>query len=104
KPGQSVEIGQREKKLAAKGLEPATGIAGAVPQHEAAHGIGDARLKLFEAGCLPADALSGDEPDMGRLRHRVEQRGNKGGVVLAVAIEGDDDACPRMSDAGRYRC
>ena len=36
---------------------------------------------------------------MGRLRHRLEQRGNEGGVVLAVAIESDDDRCSRMNHA-----
>src|SRR5262249_3842980 len=95
---------QRGESSAAKRLAPATGTAGAVSKHKATHGIGDARLKLLEAGRLPADPLAGNESDVGRLRHCIEQRRDEGGVVLAVAIEGDDDPGARMPDAGRYRC
>jgi len=41
KPMQAVEIGKREEQIAAKGLEPAAGVARAVAQHRSAHGIGD---------------------------------------------------------------
>src|SRR5207253_1184695 len=39
KPVQPVEIGKREKEIAAKGFEPAAGVAGAVAQYRSADRI-----------------------------------------------------------------
>ena len=46
-------------------------------------------------------ALACDESHLrGSRSQRVEQRRNEGRVVLAVAIEGDDDVRPGMPHAG----
>ncbi len=73
-PVQPVEIGQRQEHIAAKRLEPAAGIAGAVAQHGAAHRVGEARLEVFEAGRLATDALAGDEADLRRARRQAFQQ------------------------------
>ena len=56
---QPVEIGHHQKHLAAKRLQAAAGVAGAVLQDRVAHGIGDARLHFLEAGVLASDPLTG---------------------------------------------
>src|SRR5207302_8376255 len=63
---QPVEIGQREKDVAAKGLEAAAAVAGAVAQNGAADRIGNARLQSLESGGPATDPLAGDQPDAGR--------------------------------------
>ena len=68
---QPVEIGQRQEDVAAERLQAAAGVARAVPQHRAAHAVGDARLQLLEAGVLAPDALAGDQAD---ARRRLLQR------------------------------
>jgi len=60
---QPVKIGQRQENIAAKRLEAATGISGAIAQYCAANPIGNARLKLLESGILTPDALAGDKTD-----------------------------------------
>src|SRR5262249_10972026 len=87
----------------------AAGVAGAIVQDAIAHGVGDARLKLLEAGILAPDPLSGGEPDAaGAFLHRRDQLREECGVVLPVAIERGDDraACGAHAAAhgGRLAC
>src|SRR5512135_1239813 len=93
---QPVEIGQRQEQVAAKRLEAAAGVPGAILEDRAAHRVGDARLPALEAGRLAADALAGDETDVwGALFQRSEKGRNKGRVVLAIAVERNDDGGAR---------
>src|SRR5262245_7257203 len=100
---QTIEIRQRQEEIAAERLEAATGIAGAVAQHGAAHAISYPRLKLLEAGILASDALAGDQTDARIVHQNRQQLRHEGRVVLAVAIEGGDHRRACMRDAGAYR-
>ncbi len=101
---QPVEIRQRQKQIALKRLEAATGVARAVAQDRAAHAVGNARLEFLEAGRLAADALAGDQPDARSTGlQRLDQLGKKRRIVLAVAVERDDDGRPRRRHAAAQR-
>ena len=88
---QTIEVWQRQEHVAVERLEAAAGIARAVAQHDTAHAIGDARLKFLEARRLAADALAGNHSDAGcPASKRLNQLGEEGRIVLAVAVEGHD--------------
>src|SRR6476661_3932131 len=97
---QAVEVRQSEEHVAAERLQAAAGVACAVAQHGAAHRIGDARLQFLEAGRLTPDALPRDQADA-RLPgfERANEGGQKRRVVLAVAIERDDQRPARGGNA-----
>src|ERR1700730_1222599 len=100
---QPVEIRQLQKDVAVKGLQPAAGVARAVLEHEAANRIGDARLQPFEARGLAAHPLAGDETDRwGAAAKRLQQRWDECRLVLAVAIDGDDDRGAGSRDPGTH--
>ena len=100
---QAIEIGQRHERITTERLEPAAGVARAVAQHRAAHPVGDAGLKLLEAGILAADPLAGNEADARARGHHAQELGDEGGIVLAIAVERDHDRGARMGHAGAHR-
>src|SRR6202041_1299356 len=101
---QPVEIWHRQKYLAPKCLEAATGVAGAVAQNGVAHAIGDARLDLLETGVLAPDPLTGGETEAiaalfdGRDQSREERR-----IVLAIAVKRRHDGAACGADAAAHR-
>ena len=89
---QAVEIGQRQPNIARERLQPAAGVARAVAEDRAAHGVGEARLESLEARGLAPDALAGDEAHRGApCSSRPRSAREKRRIVLAVAVERDDD-------------
>src|SRR5215471_5052850 len=102
---QRVEIGEREKDVAANRLEATTGVAGSIPQNRSTHPVSNARLRPLEGGGSTSDPLAGDQPETrGSLLQNADQRGNERGIVLAIAVEGDDDrraGCPHPAPQRR---
>src|SRR5581483_2351055 len=101
---QPIEIGEREKDIAAEGLEAAARIARAVVEDAATHGIGDPRLQLLETRILAAAPLAGCEPGFrpAGVERRDELR-NEGRIVLAVTIERGDDGGASGAHAAAHR-
>src|SRR5579863_743228 len=98
---QTVEIWQRQEQVAAKRLEPTSGIARAILQHGRAHPVGNTRLHALEPARLAADALPGDQPEPGAAAfERIDEYREKGRVVLAIAIERRDNRPARVLYAG----
>src|ERR1039457_3927521 len=101
---QPVAIRHRQKYLAPKCLQAATGVTGAIAQDGVAHAIGDARLYLLETGVLAPDPLTGSETDAiaalfdGRDQIRQERR-----IVLSIAVERRHDGAARGADATAHR-
>src|SRR5262245_6172646 len=101
KPVKSIKARQTEKDVTAERLQSATRVAGSIPQDSAAHGIGDARLKLLEPTRLATDALSGNEAGTGRAHfERADQGRDKRRIVLSVSIERHHD---RRASSGNTR-
>src|SRR5262249_15765821 len=79
---------QRKEGLASKRLQPAAGVARAVTQYCAAHGVGDARLEFLEAGILAADTLSGGETDAAvGVAERIDHRRQEGRAGLKIPAQ-----------------
>ncbi len=101
---QAIEIRQAQEHIAAERLQSAAGVAGAVAQHRAAHGIGDARLQLLETAGLAPGALSRDQPHDRRARLQRAQHGrDESRIVLAVAIDRHHHRRARRRHARAHR-
>ena len=97
-----VEARHGKKGGAGKHLQSTPGVRRMVLQETGAHAVGDPRRHPFQARIPPLGALAGD--------HRAviarslpgepgEQLGDVGGVVLPVAVKGDDERRARRLDA-----
>ncbi len=101
---QAVEIRQRQKHVAAKRLQAAPGVTGAVVKDGAADPIGDPRLEFLETGVLAADALASDETDaLAATLQCRDQVAQKNRVVLPVAVECRHQGAARKAHAGPHR-
>src|ERR1700758_4984869 len=101
KPVQPVKIRQRQKQIAAERFQSAARIARAVLEYRAADRVGDARLQFLEWRRLAPDALAGNQSDARTAsRECGNQSGDKCGVVLPVAVNGNNELCARHGDPG----
>jgi hypothetical protein len=98
-----VEERQPQVDLAADRLEAARGVAGAVGEESLAQPVGEPRGALLEEPVVARGALAGDEGDPRVAAERGDQRRQETRVVLAVAVDGDDDGAAGGERAGADR-
>ena len=97
-----VEIGQAQKHLPAKRLQPTGGVIGIVVQERRAQPIGQSRADPLGLRMGVLDPLTCDKPDAGLVQKR-EQRRQKTGVILTVAIQGRDQGGARGAHPSQNR-
>src|SRR5690349_3226017 len=93
-----LEIRKLQERLAAEGLDAAGGVTGRILEKRAAEPVGNARADLLGERGFAADPLSGDETDP-RILEMTEEIGDEARIVLAVAVEGDDQRRARRDHA-----
>ena len=95
-----IEIGQAQEHVAMKGFQAAAGVAGAVAQQGIAQAVAQPRGQPPAGLVLALDAHARHHGQAGIGPQHGQQLGRVGRIVLAVAIQGDDDAAPGRHHAG----
>ena len=91
-----IEVGQIQEGRALEQLDSATGIGGVVAQHARADCVGPAAGPALAATILAVDTPAGIKLGLLIARvARVNQFGDVGRIILAVAVQGGDPGAAR---------
>ncbi len=99
-----IEIGQAQIGAPPHHLQPAAGVHGVIPEQAPAHAIADLRSHPLGPAVLALQPHAADQAH-GRAAglQSIDQPRSVGRVVLAVAVQGDQDGAPRRLRPGAHR-